>query len=136
MVLVCGEQGSILHYFLYENLNHVPSNCIVVMVHVVKGRQYGAYTVAPQSQRWSLRPTLDLDSDKFRCFNHRDELDSAVQLVKTWEWPGIAYAHVANYKEGKSNYQYSIKSYVRIHVVLDPLENQNYVVRSRELELR
>ncbi len=38
------------------------------MVHVVKGRQHGAYTVAPQSQRWSLRPTLDLDSDKFRCY--------------------------------------------------------------------
>ena len=26
---------------------------------------------APQSQRWSLRSTLDLDRDKFRCFNHR-----------------------------------------------------------------
>ena len=27
-----------------------------------------------------LRLTLDLDSDKFQCFNHREELDSAVQL--------------------------------------------------------
>ncbi len=26
---------------------------------------------APQSLRWCLRRTLDLDSDKFRCFNHR-----------------------------------------------------------------
>jgi hypothetical protein len=26
-------------------LDHVPSSCIVVMVHVVKGRQYSAYTV-------------------------------------------------------------------------------------------
>ena len=26
---------------------------------------------APQSQRWSLRPTLNLDSDKFQCFNQR-----------------------------------------------------------------
>ena len=26
---------------------------------------------ASQSQRWYLRPTLDLDSDKFWCFNHR-----------------------------------------------------------------
>ena len=31
-------------------------------------------------QRWSLRPNLGLDSDKSRCFNHRDELDSTVQL--------------------------------------------------------
>jgi hypothetical protein len=43
---------------------------LVVMVDVVKGRLYGAYTVphvdsAPQSQRWSLRsrPTLHLDSE-------------------------------------------------------------------------
>ena len=28
----------------------------------------------------SLRLTLDLDSDKFQCFNHRDELDSAQLL--------------------------------------------------------
>jgi hypothetical protein len=35
---------------------------------------------APESQRWSLRSTLDLDNAKFRCFNHRDELNSAVQL--------------------------------------------------------
>ena len=27
--------------------------------------------------------TLDLDSDKFRCFNHRDELNSAVQLLNS-----------------------------------------------------
>jgi hypothetical protein len=26
---------------------------------------------APQSQRWYLKPTLDLDSDRFRYFNHR-----------------------------------------------------------------
>ena len=37
------------------------------MVHMVKGRQYRAYTIqatsiwAPQSQRWSLRPTLNLN---------------------------------------------------------------------------
>jgi hypothetical protein len=37
------------------------------MVHVVKGRQYSActYMPAPQSQKWSLRLTLDLDSDSF-----------------------------------------------------------------------
>jgi hypothetical protein len=51
---------------------------IVVLVHVVKGHQYSTYTVPSQIQRWSLESTLDLDSDKFRFFNHRDELDSAV----------------------------------------------------------
>jgi hypothetical protein len=28
-----------------ETLDHIPSSCVVVMVHVVKGRQYSAYTV-------------------------------------------------------------------------------------------
>jgi hypothetical protein len=32
-------------YINYETLDHVPSSCIAVMVHVVKGRQYSAYTV-------------------------------------------------------------------------------------------
>ena len=27
-------------------------------------------------------PTIDLENDKSRCFNHKDELDSAVQLSK------------------------------------------------------
>ena len=33
-----------------------------------------------KSWRWRQRSTLNLDSDKFRCFNHRDELDSTVFL--------------------------------------------------------
>ena len=28
-----------------ETLDHLPSSCIVVTVHVVKGRQYSTYTV-------------------------------------------------------------------------------------------
>ncbi len=55
---------------------------MVLTVHVVKGRQYSAHIRWPQSWRWNLRPTLDLESDKSRCFSHRDELDSAVQLLK------------------------------------------------------
>ena len=40
------------------------------MVHVVKvvNIVHATLMPAPQSQRWSLRPTLDLDRDKFRCF--------------------------------------------------------------------
>jgi hypothetical protein len=54
----CGRNS-----YYYETLDHIPSSWIIIMVHVVKGRQYSAYTVhrcrisAPQSQRWSLRPT-------------------------------------------------------------------------------
>ena len=33
-----------------------------------------------KSWRWRLRSTLNLDSDNFRCFNHRDELESTVFL--------------------------------------------------------
>ena len=33
-----------------------------------------------KSWRWRLRSTLNLDSDKFQCFNHRDELDNTVFL--------------------------------------------------------
>ena len=49
------------------------------MAHVVKGHQYSAY-IRYQSQRWSLRPILNLDSDKSGCFNPRDKLDSTVQI--------------------------------------------------------
>ena len=48
------------------------------MVHVVK-----VVNRMRTSCRWSLRhvgPTLNLDSNEFRCFNHRDELNSAVHL--------------------------------------------------------
>ena len=34
------------NYYVYETLDHLPSSCIVAMVHVVKGRQYSAYTVS------------------------------------------------------------------------------------------
>ena len=41
------------------------------------------YRCWPQkSWRWRLRSTLNLDSDKFRCFNHRDEFDNTVFLPK------------------------------------------------------
>ena len=35
---------------------------------------------APVTEIWSLIPTLDLESDKSQCLNHRDELDRTVQL--------------------------------------------------------
>ena len=49
-----------------------------------KGRQHSAHIDAPIAEIQRLRLTLDLEGDKFRCFNHRsrDELDSAVQLPK------------------------------------------------------
>ena len=33
-----------------------------------------------KSWKWRLRSTHNLDSDKFRCFNYRDELDCTVFL--------------------------------------------------------
>ena len=33
-----------------------------------------------KSWRWHLRSSLNFDSDKFRCFNHRHELESTVFL--------------------------------------------------------
>ena len=81
-----------------ESLDHIPSSCMVLTVHVVKGRQYSAHIQLPQSQRWSLRPTLDLESDKSRCFNHRDELsNSAVQFLK-FRSVGRGLAH-ASYRD-------------------------------------
>jgi hypothetical protein len=59
--------------------DHIPSSCMVITVHVVKGRQYSAHI---QSWRWNLRPTLDLESDKSRRFNHADGVDSTVKLPK------------------------------------------------------
>jgi hypothetical protein len=50
------------------------------MMHVIKVVNMLVHIQSMARQRWSLRPTLDLDSDNFRRFNHRDELDSALQL--------------------------------------------------------
>ena len=40
--------------------------------------------LAPEIMEMASKPgsTLNLDSDKFRCFNHRDELDNTVFLPK------------------------------------------------------
>ncbi len=35
----------------------------------------------PQSQKWSLKPTLDLDSDKFRCRNKLDSFRTSDQSI-------------------------------------------------------
>ena len=52
----------------------MPCSCICscIMVHMVKGRQYSANIIqatsipAPQSLRWSLRLTLNLNTDNFQ----------------------------------------------------------------------
>ena len=56
------------------------------------------------SLEWSLRRTLELESDKSRCFNHRDELESAVQLASKAQfgrilcgWRAIYYIVQASY---------------------------------------
>ena len=60
---------SIADFHNNEKLDHIPSSYIVLMVHVVKGRQYTHRRRGlNRMQRWSLRPTLDFE---FRCFNHR-----------------------------------------------------------------
>ena len=46
-------------------------NNMVKIVNIVRAQSQATSMPAPQSQRWSLRPILDLDSDKFQCFNHR-----------------------------------------------------------------
>jgi hypothetical protein len=60
-------------------------SCVaVVMVHVIKGHQYSAYTV-PHAGASVVEMESETDSqprysDKFPCFNCRDELNSAVQF--------------------------------------------------------
>ena len=50
----------------------------MVKVVIIVGSWSTLRTLAPQLQtRLGLRVALDLDSDKFRSFNHREELDSA-----------------------------------------------------------
>ena len=59
--------GKSMHLIYYEKLDHIPSSCIVLMVHVVKVVNTHI-DAGPQSQRWSLRSTFNLE---FRCFNQR-----------------------------------------------------------------
>jgi hypothetical protein len=63
---------------IYDTLDHIPSSCIMVMVHVVKGRQYSAYTV-PHAGASIAEMESETDSrPRLRYFN---QLDSAVQLL-------------------------------------------------------
>ena len=56
------------------------SSCIVVTVHVIKGREYSTYIVyIDAGSSITEMETLDVNSNKFWCFNHRDELDSIAQ---------------------------------------------------------
>ena len=54
-----------------------------------------------QSRRWSLGPTLDLESDRSRCFSHRDELDSStaskVEIGRVVD--GVLYIAHASYRD-------------------------------------
>ena len=70
----------ILQCNYYETLPH-PSSCVVIMVWCMQLKIVKTLD-APITEIWSLRPTLDLESDKSLCFNHKDELDSAVQFPK------------------------------------------------------
>jgi hypothetical protein len=72
-----------MYMYTFLILDHIPSSCIVIMMHVVKGRQYSA-CIVHASMKWTdLRPTLDLSSDKSRLFNHRVELDSMPHSLPT-----------------------------------------------------
>ena len=56
------------------------------MVHVVIGRQYSAYIDSYINAGTSITEIMEmeskfdsqLDSDEFRCFDHRDKFDSTV----------------------------------------------------------
>ena len=55
-------------------MKHISSGNVVLLVHMVKGRQYSVYTVIDTGASIGLRLTLDVDSEIFQCFiafNHR-----------------------------------------------------------------
>jgi hypothetical protein len=68
--------------YSYQTLDHIPSSCIVVMVHMVNGHQYSARRYTIYMDAACLKPTLSLDSDRFRCFKHSDELNSGSTASK------------------------------------------------------
>ena len=59
---------------MYENLTmDIHSSCIIIMMVKVVNIIVRASCISnvDAGASMSLRPTLDLDSDKFQCFNHR-----------------------------------------------------------------
>ena len=74
-------------YYIYDISGPsllIESTDSMLLVWVVKGRQSSVCTDASclNVRSWqSLRLILNLDSDKSGCFNHRDELNSAVLYV-------------------------------------------------------
>ena len=74
-----------IHTMLF-NYEHLTISPVAAQCNVACGKRSSIECVhidrcSPQkSWRWRQRSTLNLDSDKFRCFNYRDELDSTVFL--------------------------------------------------------
>ena len=69
-------------------MKHYTISPVAAVHSMIKGRTLDA----PIMDMGSLRPTLDLESDKPRYFNHREEFDSAVQLDRSsYGWHAILY---------------------------------------------
>ena len=62
---------SVTFIIWYETLYHIPSSCITVHDIVVKGHQHDG---CPNHGDGSLRPTLNLESDKSRYFRSITEM--------------------------------------------------------------
>jgi hypothetical protein len=46
-IAACGACALQSSSYYYETLYHIPSSCMVIIVHVVKGHQYNAHIHAP-----------------------------------------------------------------------------------------
>ena len=82
-------------------MKHFTISPVAACYSVVKGRLYSVYihrlhSIA-KNRRWSLRSTLDLDSDKSLCFNHRDKLDSTTVQLPNFKSVVACYNHTALY---------------------------------------
>ena len=66
--------------YVIWKLDHIPNSCIVLMVHMVQGRQYSVCTVY-KTQRFNHREGVWDQLTSFDASITGDELDSAVQLL-------------------------------------------------------
>ena len=76
---------------------------------------------APVTEIWSLIPTLDLESDKSQCLNHRDELDRTVQL------PSRVVDGMLYIAQGSYNY---IRDYVSQAAILVRESSMQFIIYS------
>jgi hypothetical protein len=80
MVAISSLKEFMNHFaHLNETLHHIPSSCIAVMVQVVKGRQYSAYTDQRNQLSISIVTSFDASINSIAQYSFKLQIGSGIR---------------------------------------------------------